>query len=318
MYRFFVLIFLFLFIGVNNVFALEIEKANDNYNVVFVKNKRLAKRNKAMNKVKVDNNKATKPVDSNTKIYASATGNISSEDANHLLTASVGDNKSASKINDDKKNEPKVPTKTKKKTKVMKKNTKAKDNSQSKVVVSYNGDRIVIDNELCKMVARNDVVNVKKILSMMKYESRYVNWRCENNTPLLLLAVEHNNLLVAKFLLEKGANVNLFDDAGVTSLHWIARSSSSDIMDMFALIISVDDLMVDIRDIEGYTPLMRAVEFENVDIVNALLKKRSDVDIKNNYGESAVMLARKRFESKKDYDDRTNIERILKLFDINV
>ena len=152
----------------------------------------------------------------------------------------------------------------------------------------------------------------------MKYNSKYVNWRCEHNTPLLLLAVEHNNLLVAKLLVEKGANVNLVDNAGVSPLHWIARSVDDGTLDMFALIISTDNLAVNIRDIEGYTPLMRAVEVENIAIVNALLERQADVYIKNNYGESAIKLARKRLEAKRDNDDKTNIERILGLLELKV
>ena len=346
MYRFFVLIFSLLLFSENSAFSFEIEKANDDYNIVFVKNKRSVngskkKTNNKLNKAKIDGNKAIKPVGSNTKMYASATGNIGVEDANNLLKVLVGDNYEISakqnsakqkevnegglKVQSDTKQNIKQSAKsTKQSTKTIKnniktaQNTKTKKSGASKVVVSYNGDSISVDNELCKMVARNDVVNVKKTLSMMKYNSKYVNWRCENNTPLLLLAVEHNNLLVAKLLIEKGADVNLVDDAGVSPLHWVARSNCDDVMDMFALIISVDNLIVNIRDIEGYTPLMRAVEFENVDIVNALLGKQSDVYIKNNYGESAVKLARKRLEAKKDNDDRTNIERILKLLAVNV
>ena len=63
---------------------------------------------------------------------------------------------------------------------------------------------------------------------------------------------------------------------------------------------------------------MRAVEFENVDIVSTLLKKQSDIYIKNNYGESAIKLARKRLEAKKDNDDKTNIEKIIRLLEKNV
>lgn len=345
MHRFFVLIFSLLLFSENSAFSFEIEKANDDYNIVFVKNKRSVNgsknntnnTNNILNKAKTNGNKAIKPAGSNTKMYASATGNISVEDANNLLKVLVGDdyeisakkkgdNESSLKVQADTKQNKKQNvemkkqnTKTiKKNIKTTKRNTKTKNTSASKVVVSYSGNSVIVDNELCKMVARNDVVNVKKTLSMMKYDSKYVNWRCENNTPLLLLAVEHNNLLVAKLLIEKGADVNLVDDAGVSPLHWIARSNNDGTMDMFALIISVDNLIVNIRDIEGYTPLMRAVEFENVDIVNTLLGKQSDVYIKNNYGESAIKLAKKRLEAKKNNDDKTNIERILKMLEVNV
>lgn len=327
MCRCFVLIFSLLLAEWHIALSFEIEKANDDYNIVFVKNKRSVNgskdnTNNTLNKAKINDNKAIKPAGSDTKMYASATGNLSIEDANTLLKDLMGEEYTIS-VNQDgsKKNTSNVQNDTKKTTNTKSKttkNTKTSKTRTSKVVVSYSGDSVAVDNELCKLVERNDVVNVKKTLSMMKYESKYVNWRCEHNTPLLLLAIEHNNLLVAKLLVEKGANVNLVDDAGVSPLHWIARSNNDGTMDMFALIISVDNLAVNIRDIEGYTPLMRAVEFENVDIINALLEKQSDVYIKNNYGESAIKLARKRLEAKKNNDDKTNIERILKIFEVNI
>ena len=345
----FVLIFSLLLMEWRIALSFEIEKANDDYNIVFVKNKRSVNdskkktntTNNTLKKVNTDSNKAVKPVSSNTKMYASATGNLSIEDANTLLKGLIGDEYTIS-VNQDggKKNKTKVQNNTKQKTNnkqttntkktantitkgtntknATTKNTKTKKTGASKVVVSYSGDSVAVDNELCKLVARNDVVNVKKTLSMMKYGSKYVNWRCEHNTPLLLLAVERNNLLVAKLLVEKGANVNLVDDAGVSPLHWISRSGNDGTMDMFALIISVDDVAVNIRDIEGYTPLMRAVEVENITIVNALLERQADVYIKNNYGESAIKLARKRLEAKRDNDNKTNIERILGLLELNV
>lgn len=327
MSRFFVLIFLLLSFSGHRVFSFEIETTNDDYNIVFVKNKQYVNggkkktnnTNNTLNKAKTNGNKSIKPAGSNAKMYASATGNISAEDADDLLRVLPDDHRSDFKQKNAQKSNSHAQTQVNKiKNANIKKVKKTKRLNTSKVVVSYSGDSVAIDNELCKMVARNDVVNVKKTLSMMKYDSKYVNWRCEHNTPLLLLAVEHNNLLVAKLLIEKGADVNLVDDAGVSPLHWIARNNNDGAMDMFAVIMSVDNLVVNVRDIEGYTPLMRAVEFENVDIVNALLGKQSDVYIKNNYGESAMKLARKRLEAKKNNDDKTNIERILKMLEVNV
>ena len=339
MCRCFVLLISLLLIDGYRAFSFEIEKSNDDYNIVFVKNKRAVSNNQgiktkgsvvkktplddnkninsAIVRTKVDGDIVKSSTSSDSKMYASATGNISVEDANKLLKTLIGMDASSTS-NQTKKSNSKT-TKNKKNAVVTtKKNTQTKKTGTSKVVVSYSGDSIVMDSEICKMVARNDVVNVKKTLSMMKYEPRYVNWRCEYNTPLLLLAVEHSNLLVAKLLIEKGADVNLVDDAGVSPLHWIARNGNDATIEMFALFISNDNIAVNIRDIEGYTPLMRAVEFENVDIVGALLEKQSDIYIKNNYGESAIKLARKRLEAKKDNDDKSNIEKIIRLLETNI
>ena len=69
MCRFFVLIFSLLLFSENSAFSFEIEKANDDYNIVFVKNKRSVNgsknntnnTNNILNKAKTNGNKAIKP-----------------------------------------------------------------------------------------------------------------------------------------------------------------------------------------------------------------------------------------------------------------
>lgn len=322
----FVLAIFYFFVATFNATCFEIEKTNNDYNIVLVRNKRAISGssskmtsgkssiydskniNSAVVRTKVKGNNVKTDKNLNTKMYASATGNISADEANKLLNnkdnnANVTTKKKTSEIK-----------KIEKKAQVAKAK-KSKTGENSKVVVLYNGNSVSIDNELCKMVSRNDVVNVKKTLSMMKYESKYVNWRCKHNTPLLLLAVEHNNFLVAKLLVEKGANVNLVDNAGVGVLHWIARNKNDVSMDMLSLILGTENVSINIRDIEGYTPLMRAVEFENTDVVNVLLERKADAYIKNNYGENAIKLARKKLESKRTNDNKVVIEKIVKLLE---
>lgn len=220
------------------------------------------------------------------QMTASATGNIDTETANNLLEKSNNDKniKASVKEKIDIKKNSSFDKKNKNKTKSfsLNKNKKTKD------IVSYNGQTVEVDNNLCKFVDTNDVVNLKKTLSMMRYGYKYVNWRCKNDTSLLLLAIEKDNYLSAKLLIEKGADPNLQDEAGVSPLHWVARNESENNSKIFALLMNSNGLNLNLKDIEGYTPLMRAVEFEKDDIVEALVKAGANVDIKNKYGKNAI------------------------------
>ena len=112
MCRCFVLLISLLLIDGYRAFSFEIEKSNDDYNIVFVKNKRAVSNNQgiktkgsvvkktplddnkninsAIVRTKVDGDIVKSSTSSDSKMYASATGNISVEDANKLLKTLIG------------------------------------------------------------------------------------------------------------------------------------------------------------------------------------------------------------------------------------
>ncbi len=302
-------VFCFFFISVNIATSFEIESYGDkDSNVILVKKRNTKVNSNNKNNKNNSKKKSKNPISNigqvsvkekvngqivkvndiyaSKQISASATGNIDSETANNLLNKSNND-KNIKTVTKEKDNIKKSASANKKnKNKV--KSASLNNNKKVKEIVSYSGQTIAVDNNLCKFVDTNDVVNLKKTLSMMRYGYKYVNWRCKNNTSLLLLAIEKDNYLSAKLLIEKGADPNLQDEAGVTPLHWISRNESENSSKILSLLINNDNLNLNLKDIEGYTPLMRAVEFEKDDIVEALVKAGANVDIKNKYGKNAI------------------------------
>lgn len=301
----------FLFTNINTSTSFEIENYDDkDTNVMLVKKVNKQKINNKTNKKQISNIKKVSVkekvngkitnvnnINASKQMSASATGNIDSETANAILVKSNNSSNNNTKLITNEAIKKSIKQKNnsnfnnKNKTKV--KTSSSSKNKKVKDIVSYNGQTIEVDNNLCKFVDSNDVVNLKKTLSMMRYGYRYVNWRCENDTSLLLLAIEKDNYLSAKLLIEKGADINLQDKAGVSPLHWLARSDSENSMKLLKLLINANtnnSLNLNLKDLEGYTPLMRAVEFENDEIVEMLVKAGANVDIKNKYGKNAISL----------------------------
>ena len=211
-----------------------------------------------------------------------------------------------------------------KKTSFEKKNKtirKAKRNNKKNVRTDMPEDgSVVLSNKmvnvkspLCQLAMKNDVLALKRILSKNNYKEQEVNTICKNEESLLFIAVKYDNYLTAKFLIEKGADVNLQNEAGVSPLHLLARINKKDTEKIINLFMEIRSLDKNAKDINGYTPLMRAVEFEKVDFVRQLVENGADIGVKNNYKLDALELAEKVLEGKKEDEDKNNIEKIIKI-----
>ncbi|XP_032219682.1 ankyrin repeat and SAM domain-containing protein 3 [Nematostella vectensis] len=119
----------------------------------------------------------------------------------------------------------------------------------------------------------------------------------DSRTPLMLACFidkEHIGLRVTKMLLEKGAKVNKKDKHGRTALSYAAMNGRDKIVQ-----ILLEDIEYDINcpDEIGNTPLMYAAMSGNAaalrPILAVLLKYRLSVDVRNEKGFSAYLLAAK-------------------------
>ena len=180
--------------------------------------------------------------------------------------------------------------------------TKTK-NTTKKATVSYSGKAIVNDSQLCDFAVKNDLLNMKLSFKKHNYSNDQVDMRCKYGNSLLMIAVNAGNYQTTQFLLEHGADVNQQNFANQTPLHILARSTKSNSSDLLDLLLRVRNVDVDIQDTEGYTPLMRAIDFENINAISKLLNAGSNVNIKNNYGYSAIDLATKNMKDKKTNDE---------------
>jgi len=188
---------------------------------------------------------------------------------------------------------------------------KKNNNPKTSNIYKISERTIDVNSPMCQYAAKNDVISLRKVLAMKNYKISDVNTICKNNESLFLIAVKNDNFITAKFLLDNDADINLQNEAGVSALHIVARSNNVNTDRIFDLLIHSKKLDVNIKDTEGYTPLMRAVEFEKLSVIKSLIKHGAVLDVKNNYGKNALDLAQLALDGKKDSEERKISENII-------
>ena len=103
----------------------------------------------------------------------------------------------------------------------------------------------------------------------------------------MFLVAGYNNLEVAEFLLERGADVNAQDKGGLIPLH---NASSYGHLDIAALLIKYNTV-VNATDKWGFTPLHEAAQKGRTQLCALLLAHGADPFLKNQEGQSPVDLA---------------------------
>ncbi|OAQ78569.1 ankyrin repeat containing protein [Purpureocillium lilacinum] len=110
--------------------------------------------------------------------------------------------------------------------------------------------------------------------------------------PLALASTATANaqsLNIARLLLEYGANIEAVNASTLQSaLHLCADAGQLDLAQLFL----DNGAQVDFRDIDGWTPLLRALVIGSVDMIRLLLQYGADKDVKTNDGHTAGGLAR--------------------------
>jgi 8-oxo-dGTP pyrophosphatase MutT (NUDIX family) len=116
--------------------------------------------------------------------------------------------------------------------------------------------------------------------------SQQINIKDENGlTRLHKSAIEGNNKL-AKYLLDKGADLDLQDNEGWTALHHAIYKDPNPNVDttgQFKVFVNLilKGANVNIQNKDGYTPLMFASMKKNSKVVKSLLKAGADDSLKN-------------------------------------
>lgn len=100
----------------------------------------------------------------------------------------------------------------------------------------------------------------------------------EQGNTALLVAVSHQQLPIAKLLLEAQANPDVDNDAGMTALMLATHNQADDMMQL--LLEQGANVNLQNRR-NGYTALMYAVENNDMSAIERLLQYHADVNIRN-------------------------------------
>jgi hypothetical protein len=113
----------------------------------------------------------------------------------------------------------------------------------------------------------------------------------EQGNPALLVAVSHQQLPIAKLLLEAQANPDVDDAAGMTALMLATHNQADDMMQL--LLEQGANVNLQNRR-NGYTALMYAVENNDMNAIERLLQYHADVNIRNYEGITPMEIAQAR------------------------
>jgi ankyrin repeat protein len=121
-----------------------------------------------------------------------------------------------------------------------------------------------------------------------------------NNDAALIFGVKGargviNSIEVYRYLVQVGLSICAKDDQGMTSLHHLAKLSK-DIAIFEYFLSNMNDLNV--KDLEGNTPFLTALEYNSVEIIKFLSHKQINKKAVNGKGENAIHLAAKRNDLK--------------------
>ena len=109
----------------------------------------------------------------------------------------------------------------------------------------------------------------------------------DSRLPIIIHAATLNNKAIIEFLIKNGANINIQDAEGKTSLMW--TSCNNNIETVKLLIENGADLNK--QDNNGKTALMWAILENNSKIVKFLIESNAKLDIQDNNGINAIMYA---------------------------
>jgi len=133
-----------------------------------------------------------------------------------------------------------------------------------------NGDT----QQLITAVEKNDVRTVKELLEYDVNVDSDIDWEGKS---LLQYGAEHNQVEIARLLLEKGANVNLKNKRGETALHLAVLKSNFEL----ARIVIENGADVNLRNYEGYSALHAAAATFNEEMVKMLIDSGANVNVKD-------------------------------------
>ncbi|MDO8932392.1 MAG: ankyrin repeat domain-containing protein [Rhodocyclaceae bacterium] len=113
----------------------------------------------------------------------------------------------------------------------------------------------------------------------------------ENGNEPLMFALKKGHTVVAKILLDAGADVNTRDRLGLTPL-LVACGKTARGYNIIAETLIKKGAPINVRDSLGFTPLLLALSGGNLDIARLLIERGADVSACTKKGETALALAK--------------------------
>lgn len=126
--------------------------------------------------------------------------------------------------------------------------------------------------EFLKAVREADGNKVTQILD--KPGSRIINTRDDSGDAALHIVTKRGDVTYLRFLIARGANINIQDGRGNTPLMLAVSASCFDCVD----VLTQQKANVNLANASGETPLIRAVQLRNLEMARRLLNAGGNPD----------------------------------------
>lgn len=133
-------------------------------------------------------------------------------------------------------------------------------------------------------IARKGTIEQAK--ELVKLNPKIVDETNKDGFTALILACYRGNNEVAKFLIEKGSNINGNSDMGTPLMASVVKGNNE-----MATFLIEKKANVNLADANGMTALIYSVQFQNTAILELLLKNKVDPSQKDRQGKTAFEYA---------------------------
>ncbi|CAG4940781.1 unnamed protein product [Colias eurytheme] len=155
---------------------------------------------------------------------------------------------------------------------------------------NYENSRKKVENRLQDAVINGNLKEIEKIVALDLNND--ANFKLESGWTALMHACFHAQKKIVEFLLEKGADPNLHADSMTPVMAACSNNSGSDdIIHDIVSSLSDHDSLLNIGDKYGQTPLMRAVSSGRASVVELILSKNVNIEMRDRQGWTALFWA---------------------------
>lgn len=136
--------------------------------------------------------------------------------------------------------------------------------------------------ELYKAIEKKDIPKIKELID----KGAPIDTMAKNGKTALVLAAKLGDIAFLKFLMEKGADVNQQDGMGMTAL---MEACSYGHLNVVNLLIK-NGAVITIKDFAGTTALWRATtKKNNIEVIKILIDLDADVNLVSHFLGSSVL-----------------------------
>lgn len=152
------------------------------------------------------------------------------------------------------------------------------------LVFIINSNEIISQRKNCFDIARKGTLD--EIITEYNSNNKVIDSVDTNSTSMLILACYRGNEDVAKFMVQKKANLDYVSGNGTALMACVVKGNFE-----MAEILLKNKANPNLADANGITALMFAVQFQNEKMVNLLLENKANKNSADKQGKTAFEYA---------------------------